>query len=59
MEIVFGGSGHEFIDVVKFRLGPEFPDFLMKSLDLEAIPFDSLIELSLEVLNHGFLFPQL
>jgi hypothetical protein len=59
MEIVFGGSGHQFINVVKFRLGPEFPDFFMKSLDFKTIPFDTLIELRLEVLNHVFLFPQL
>ena len=59
MEIIFGGSRHEFVDVVKFRLGPEFPDFFMKSLDFETIPFDTLIELRLEVLNHVLLFPQL
>ena len=59
MEIVFCGSRHEFIDVVELGFGPEFPDFLMKFLDFQAVIFNGLVELFLKVLDHSFLFPQL
>lgn len=59
MEVVFGGAGHEFINVVEFRLRPEFPDFFMELLNFKAVLFDSFIELFFEVLNHSFFFPEL
>jgi hypothetical protein len=59
VEIVFGGAGHQFIDVVKLRFGPEFSDFLMKFLYFQTIFLNCLIELFFEILDHSLLFPEL
>lgn len=59
VEIVFGGAGHQFIDVVKLRFGSELSYFLMKFLYFETIFLNCLIELFFEILDHSLLFPEL
>jgi len=59
IKVIFGGSGHDFIDVVELSFRSELPDFLMKFLYFETVFFSHLIELFFEVLNHSLFLSQL